>query len=238
MPLASVEEKTSVSDGAQSNRKTTATQNNMPLANRREKITASDAIQSNMRATATQSNRQVRQRNRMTTEQSYTTTSTKQNLTTTSSFAWQIVQALPEHIPPIAQNMRNADKKEVWASHRQTPEEALVFAFEHSPLVWTCLIDDIPSSMFGVCTPEHTESTLGVPWLLSTPRIYRMKQNFLRNSLYYVDAMQRAFPRLENIVHAENTTSIRWLAWCGFTVETSFFTVINKEKFYHFWRIA
>ena len=38
---------------------------------------------------------------------------------------WEIVPALPEHIDAVAADMRPEDRREIWASHRHTPAEAL-----------------------------------------------------------------------------------------------------------------
>jgi RimJ/RimL family protein N-acetyltransferase len=48
--------------------------------------------------------------------------------------------------------------------------------------------------------------------------------------------MQERFPRLENYVHAKNKLSIRWLKWCGFTLDMEVPELINDEEFYLFWR--
>jgi len=40
-----------------------------------------------------------------------------------------------------------------------------------------------------------------------------------KRSRYYVLEMKRHFQRLENYVDARQKRSIRWLKWCGFTVE-------------------
>ena len=55
---------------------------------------------------------------------------------------WRIVPALPSHIPCIAAHMRDADRREVWASHRHTPEEALRTSLDYAEInrAWTCLL--------------------------------------------------------------------------------------------------
>ena len=151
---------------------------------------------------------------------------------------WMITLALPEHIPPIVADMREADRKEVWASHRHTPEGALLTSLVASTKAWTCLIEGQPAFMWGVAPKGSLLSSVGVPWLLGTKDIHRVNREFLRRSRAYVDLMQEGYARLENHVHAENTVSIRWLQWCGFTVEKDVPELINDEDFYYFWRMA
>lgn len=149
---------------------------------------------------------------------------------------WKIVPAAPEHIPAIAADMREADRREVRASHRHTPAEALERSLERSELAWTGLIEGVPSVMWGVGRAGSMMTLSGVPWMLGTDAIHSVSRDFLRQSRVYVEIMQERFPRLENYVHAKNRLSIRWLKWCGFTVEADVPEVINGEDFYLFWR--
>ena len=152
---------------------------------------------------------------------------------------WRIEDARPEHIPAIALDMRLADMREVWASERRSPAQALVNALGRSSLAWTCIIDDFPAFMWGVARVGTLMSQTGAPWLLATPVIEqrRVIPEFLRQCPAYVERMQARFPRLENYVHARNRLSVRWLRWLGFTVEPQ--TVErNGEAFFPFWKGA
>lgn len=59
----------------------------------------------------------------------------------------------------------------------------------------------------------------------------KVRHDFLRYCPHFVDAMQSAFPRLENFVHVENRLSIRWLKHLGFTVDEEMPEVMNGEDF-------
>ncbi|MDL2315710.1 hypothetical protein LJC59_01315 [Desulfovibrio sp. OttesenSCG-928-A18] len=148
---------------------------------------------------------------------------------------WQAREALPEHAAHIARHMREADRAEVWASGLQTPSEALEESLSRSVLAWTCFVDGVPAAMAGVCPRGSLFSRIGVPWLLATDALNAVRRSFARHSRFYVDAMQDAFPRLENYVHAGNSTSLRWLAWCGFSIDRAPVN-INGEDFFLFWR--
>lgn len=127
--------------------------------------------------------------------------------------------ATRDDIPIIAQWMRECDRLEVWQSHRQMPESALEQSFKHSSRVWTGLTKDgLPCCMFGVAAQSALSDT-GSPWLLATDDVYKVWIELLRHSKYYVGQMSEGFSLLENWVAAHNTTSIRWLKWCGFELE-------------------
>lgn len=150
---------------------------------------------------------------------------------------WEIVPAAPEHIEVIAANMREADRREVWASHRHTPGQALERSLGRSELAWTCFVHSQPAFMWGVSRQGSLISRTGAPWLLGTSAIFEVRREFLKQSRAYVDLMQERFPRLENFVHAENRLSIRWLKWCGFVLD-DIPELINYEDFFLFWREA
>jgi hypothetical protein len=129
--------------------------------------------------------------------------------------------------------MREADRNEVWASHRHTPLEALSSSFKRSSLVWTINHEGMPVAMFGVASMGALCDT-GYPWLLGTDKMYEIIIEFLRWSRYYVQKMQEPYERLENWVDVRNTKSARWLKWCGFTLEEPKPWGFDKLPFSHF----
>jgi hypothetical protein len=62
-------------------------------------------------------------------------------------------------------------------------------------------------------------------------------REFIRQSRRYVALMQERFPRLENYVHAGNSLSLRWLKWCGFTIDKEA-AQLGGENFYKFRRYS
>jgi RimJ/RimL family protein N-acetyltransferase len=89
--------------------------------------------------------------------------------------------------------------------------------------------------MWGAARQGSLLSWTGNPWLLGTDALRRVSREFLRQCPDYVTRMQERFPRLENFVHAENRLSLRWLKWCGFTLEETP-VKIHGEDFYLFRR--
>ena len=147
----------------------------------------------------------------------------------------EIVKAKSSHIPHIAVNMREADKAEVWASHKHSTAEALTASFAASTVAFTGLVDGVPAAMWGVGGTGSFLQLIGSPWLLGTPDAVKNARFFLKVNRLHIQYFQQLYPRLQNYVHMGNTTSIKWLKWCGFTVEKEpvEFGALN-EKFYFF----
>ncbi|MDR2946432.1 MAG: hypothetical protein LBV79_06780 [Candidatus Adiutrix sp.] len=141
------------------------------------------------------------------------------------------------HLLPLAANMREADRREVWASHRDNPYEALSRGLKTSARVWTAIVDERPVMMWGVARSGCVFSRKGRPWMLGTEELKNYWIEFLRQSRSWVARMQEGCELLENYVHGENRLSISWLRWCGFEISPEQ-TIIRGEVFYRFWRKA
>ncbi len=147
---------------------------------------------------------------------------------------WKIVKANEKHIPFIAANMRKEDKRELAAGSGNAPFDALANSLGCSLLAWTCLMENRPAFMWGVC-PWHKPDFHGIPWLLATVQISRISFEFVKQSRQYVQCMLQPFPYLENFVHAKNETSMRWLEWCGFELDRRPMKLgVGNETFYRF----
>lgn len=125
----------------------------------------------------------------------------------------------PNDLWTVALNMRDEDRAEIKASHGADPLTALIASVEGSDLKWT--ITDEQLGVIGIFGVGRSvgEPRRGSPWLLATPDLELRYISFLRQARGYVQQMQDAYPFLENWVDARNTVSIKWLAWCGFTLD-------------------
>jgi hypothetical protein len=131
-----------------------------------------------------------------------------------------VTESSPEHIKPVALNMRAADVAEIWAAGKNRPENALKASMALSQYCKTIMIDDAPAAIFGV-TPLSSLTGRGVPWLLGTAQIESIPHRFLKGSMVYLRDMARGFSYLENWVDARNAHSIAWLKWLGFVIMPS-----------------
>lgn len=130
---------------------------------------------------------------------------------------YQVRASVPEDIAPIAKGMRAADRAEVWAASRRTPEQALSFSYKNSAQVFTGLADGTPFVMFGVGEQSRLLG-VGVPWLLGTDEIARHTVPFLRCCGFWTKRLLADYRVLKNHVDNRNRLSIRWLQWLGFSL--------------------
>lgn len=145
----------------------------------------------------------------------------------------KVIAATPEHAAFIADNMRDDDRQEIWASNQHTPIEALEKAMIRSTKLWTATVDDVPCLMFGVA-PASVLGGLGVPWLLGTEDIHKVKRQFIRECRSYVGEMLNSYPKLVNMVDVRNEVSIRWLIWLGFELSPALPLGMEGELFHPF----
>jgi hypothetical protein len=126
-------------------------------------------------------------------------------------------------INAVADNMRAADVRELWLSHRMKPREALHKTFDlHGPH-WTGRWAGQPVAMFGIAT-SCSLTKCGTPWMLATDEMLEHKREFLYMSKKYMKIAEANFNYLENYVHEDNEASIKWLQWLGFEI-------MEKERY-------
>lgn len=128
----------------------------------------------------------------------------------------EVVPARPQHIGPIATRMRDIDRLECYAFDH-TPKEALRTGLMGAALAWTVKIDGRPEAMFGVNTISLIEGR-GRVWLLMTDVAARQHRALVRLGARYTEAIHEHYSVLENLVHANNARSIRWLARLGYAI--------------------
>lgn len=117
----------------------------------------------------------------------------------------------------LAGRMKQADRKEIWASHRHSPAEALIKGIRTSKESWAWTVDDKVVCMFGVATKSFLSDT-GVPWLLGDAETENHVRPFLRMNKQFIKRWKGMFSKLENHVDSRHEKSIRWLSWMGFEI--------------------
>lgn len=128
-----------------------------------------------------------------------------------------VVEAMPEHVPLIVRDVRQADVDEMMAAAEITPEFAMWKGLALSTHAWTGFIDQEPVCMFGV-SPRSLLSGRGFVWMIGTNGLDRHAREFLLGSRTEVARMRSLYNLLENHVDARNTKAIRWLRWLGFEI--------------------
>ena len=116
----------------------------------------------------------------------------------------------PQHAA-IAPHLRQQDIDEIHAACDWSVEAAIAYSIAHSEKGGATLIDGKLAAVFGVNN--------GIIWLVATDDIAAHPVAFFRLSRRIFNNLKEGYSLLENYVHVNNTLSIRWLKWLGFTIE-------------------
>lgn len=147
----------------------------------------------------------------------------------------EVVPATMELIQELKGRLRKEDQAESYAFWGHSADFAMEYGFKNSAKCWVGLWRGKPLACFGVGS-EALLSDKGIPWLLGTEDVRKIKKQFLLKSRIYVKEMLQQFDYLENWVDVRNQCSIQWLKWCGFKFQGLPQRVgRNGELFYRFW---
>lgn len=152
----------------------------------------------------------------------------------TENLMLKVVEAHPMDAIYLAPRLRQIDELEVLSTGK-TPEEALSQSFDlPKSKVFTGLDnEENPVLMFGSVQCPHNKD-VGVIWMLATDELDNYKRQFLQECLPHIEEISNGYSHVYNLVHKTNTKSIRWLRWCGFTVDTTKIYDQGGEDFYLF----
>lgn len=143
----------------------------------------------------------------------------------------KIVDAQQRDAIDLAPRLRAIDNLEVECLG-QTPEASLLNSFTlPNTVVLSGVADKEIIFMCGVSDfPENPE--MGVIWMLASPNIHNHRKGVLKLSKPTIDKLSKPYKAVYNLVHKDNKTSIRWLEWCGFTVDKTVTYDQGGEDFY------
>lgn len=123
----------------------------------------------------------------------------------------------PAAVAHIAANLRQADRAELAITDPGASlHDVLAEALRTSRWCTVVRVDGVPAIAYGVA--PTADPHIGSPWMLATPRLYRIRRFFARHCRTEVRLMGAHFAALYNRVHRDNACAIRWLEFCGFTV--------------------
>lgn len=126
--------------------------------------------------------------------------------------------ATEAHARWIADNVRPADRAELWASGRSDPFEAMLRGISRTGTTYVALCNGRPAAMFGA-TPWSAMGGKAAVWMIGSTVLdeHGAQRALLSTSAPMIDAMQEQFPDLlYNFVDARNHKALRWLRWLGF----------------------
>jgi hypothetical protein len=123
----------------------------------------------------------------------------------------------PGDVAILIDNLRPSDLAECKAYGRPDIAAGIESSARRSVLCWSGFVDGELAAIIGVA-PINMVCGVGSPWMLGTPVLDRHHRILVRRTPEYIAKMLTAFPHLVNFVHAQNTTSVRWLRRLGFTL--------------------
>lgn len=130
----------------------------------------------------------------------------------------------------LSTRLRDADVREIMACGRETVLDSLLAGLQVSDTCETIVDQDgLPLAMYGC-------SKIGCIWMLASDDLLGHKTEFLRRSREIVEELQVRYGRLWNAVWAENHEHIKWLRWCGFTIEPEPFYLPTQQPFLSFYK--
>jgi len=129
--------------------------------------------------------------------------------------SFTVVKAELEHCNPIASDMRESDRMEVWQSNGRDPLSAITESLGCSPLhCCTMMWHNEPVGMFGV----GYRNGIGSPWLLATTSFPQWKRHLVRITKPHTTEWHIRYPILVNFTSLENGMSLKWLKYGGFAI--------------------
>ncbi len=131
----------------------------------------------------------------------------------------------------LAPRLRKEDLEEISHTQGLPPEQSLLLGLntgETFAVVWGTEV----VALFGC---GGAPGVLGVPWMLASPTLSKIRKSFLRECRGYVRAMLTVYGYLENRVWVGNEVHIKWLEWLGFTFDPPEPYGIHDELFHRFY---
>lgn len=138
----------------------------------------------------------------------------------------KIRQATFEDCLYLADNLRDADYREVEASGYNSALECLLIGLDSPDTTYVgCDEDDRP---FLICGTRQDESG-GLVWAMGTNDILKYKRDFIAISTVWLEKCHEQYEELHNSVHSKNTEHIKWLKWLGFEFGKPFMNYKQEE---------
>ena len=136
------------------------------------------------------------------------------------------------YVKDIAMNLRIEDFDEVYAATGGNPFDAVLEDWMTSIRKWIIFNkQNIAVAVLGV-RPLTMFSDIGIPWLLGADGLNKMKMFFIKNSKTIIEEMKKNFRILINCVDSRYVKAIRWLEWCGFTIDDAVPIGADKVPFH------
>ena len=131
----------------------------------------------------------------------------------------EIIQSEKWHVTYLAPRLRQQDVAEIRAGSGSKPEEALMEGLQLSMPHACTLISPLTKLPCAMCGVTPFGEGIGLVWLLGTPELAHSPLAFQKAARKLIEKAftELGYTEIGNVVHAGNTTAVRWLRHMGFT---------------------
>ena len=144
--------------------------------------------------------------------------------------------AIPDDCYELAPSLKELDKYEI-ASLGYDPLRALLYPFRYykKNTITFSLFNNKHQviAMWGVC-PIYKHQTTGKIWFLSTEEPFTNFVKFCKGNIIFVRYVEEHFRYLFNTCSFEQTKTIRWLKFLGFTFKNTPVLVKGQKMLYFY----
>lgn len=130
--------------------------------------------------------------------------------------AWHIVASEPQHVNQLVARLRENDAREITCLGFNV-RRIIWRSYRGALLRRSAFIDGEIAAMWGV--GGSPLDPVGRPWLMTTGAIEKLPKTYLREARREAREMLACFPVLQNWVHAEYTSAVKFVRLMGFDVE-------------------
>ena len=138
----------------------------------------------------------------------------------------RIRMATLAHVSEMAPNVRECDRREIWAQSHMEPGPALaesVFRLTsespHPVESHACLLDGEVVAMFGIVDVSETAGVkTAILWMIGTDKIYDNADLFHEHTAQWLAYYRSRFEHIYNWVDSRNTAAVKWIESVGFEV--------------------
>jgi len=117
----------------------------------------------------------------------------------------------------LGKNLREADRIELDKCGQTNHMSVVMNSVKSATLCWAGYAGNDIISIGGV-SPSGVDDNVGCPWLLSSTCLPSYYTRLLKVTKRFVKEMNNVYPFLFNSTDINNTVSLEWLKWAGFTL--------------------